>query len=705
MVFQKLHKRFSSKSTQANKSSKKVVLAQRKDTTTTSPVDEARNLFPGHQEFFFIFLQCADNYSFGIHVRSRMATVLTELGADHTTDDLERRLMNSQLFARFLGYLVFSPNWHGAGIDLRNIKPPASVDGLKQLDSLGLPLVKALEDAWRGGYVLGVVPWITELLKMAKWDSFTQSSRTYRYLLAQLRQIQEEAGNSSASPNHFGPTMQIVSFYLESFFHETAGFSKLTSLPQKSLCSVSEIEGDGSSMDSAVLGFSTVTLFASSSHVEDLSTLIAHLTSSVARLPTKSRKLRPSIVSRGIGLEMTSLFSEPPIDGKPLSTVTEWTTPVKSRLPRTPESATASIQAKLVDAFFHQHRDLKEICEFAVNRILKNASNRVASECIRPVFDESNLAFDSPADVFEEALANALKAARTFLHTCLESSIRQSLELLGPSGLHAKVLDVAASLAVTRGVQTGQPIIDALVATESNTVRESLARLQKKRLSGKAPATGEAQDSRAADDPLFKAVIDSMTDLRDSFVAKLWESDAERVVDRLRTLESSLGRWSTAHDTKIPPESTLRPFFELVIRLDNSSRNFLQWCMTLNAAEYRSIMSPYLRIVCRLAGHSKYGFRHLGDLIETGDLVKRLIESEFLYDDTASIEALASLLLRMVETRYIRLHQFRFLLTQATREVNASESRVREFLLLLEHEPIRLTSISPALDSLGRPSL
>jgi hypothetical protein len=336
-----------------------------------------------------------------------MATVLTELGADHTTDDLERRLMNTQLFARFLGYLVFSPNWHGAGIDLRNIKPPASVDGLQQLDSLGLPLVKALEEAWRGGYVLGVVPWITELLKMAKWDSFTQSSRTYRYLLAQLRKIQEEAGACSASSSHFGPTMQIVSFYLESFFHETAGFSKLTSLPQKSLCSISEIEVGDSSMDSAVLGFSTVTLFASSSHVEDLSTLIAHLTSSVARPPpTKSRKLRPSIVSRGTGLEMTRLFSES-VDGKSLSTVTEWTSPVKSRLPRTSHSATASIQAKLVDAFFHQHRDLKEICEFAVNRVLKNVSNRVASECIRPVFDESSLAFDSPADVFEEALAHA----------------------------------------------------------------------------------------------------------------------------------------------------------------------------------------------------------------------------------------------------------------------------------------------------------
>lgn len=632
-----------------------------------------------------------------------MATVLTELGADHTTNDLERRLMKSQLFARFLGYLVFSPNWQGAGIDLRNIMPPASVDGLQQLDSLGLPLVKALEEAWRGGYVLGVVPWITELLKMAKWDSFTQSSRMYRCLLAQLRKIQEEVGTSCASSIQFGPTMQIVSFYLESFFHETAGFSKLTSLPQKSLCSVSEIEVGDSSMDSAVLGFSTVTLFASSSHVEDLSTLIAHLTSSVARSPTKSRKLRPSIVSRGIGLEMTHLFSES-IDGKPLSTVTEWTSPVKSRLPRTSHSATASIQAKLVDAFFHQHRDLKEICEFAVNRVLKNVSNQVASECIRPVFDGSHLSFDSPADVFEEALANALKAARNFLRTCLESSIRQSLELLGPSGLHARVVDVAASLAVTRGVQTGQPIMDALVATESNTVRESLARLQKKRLAGKVAATGETQVVGAADDPLFKAAIDSMTDLRDAFVAELWESDAEQVADRLHTVESSLGRWSTAHGTKIPPESTLRPFFELVIWLDNSSQNFLRWCMTLNASEYRSIMSPYLRIVCRLAGHSKYGFRQLENLIETGDLVKRLIESEFLSKDTASIEALASLLLRMVETRYIRLHQFRFLVTQATREDSASESYFRELLLLLDHEPTCLTSISPALDSFGRPT-
>jgi hypothetical protein len=641
-----------------------------------SPVAEAQLCFPGHQEFFFAFLQAVDNYSFGVHLRNRTIGVMLELGANHsaTTCDIEKRLMNLQIFARFLGYLVFSPNWDdGADMDptSRNIiKPTQAADALEQLDSLGLSVDKALHDAWREGHLVEVIPWVTELLKMAKWDNFSQSSRKYRLLLGQLRCIQEQLSSprQTATTRMFKPTRQVLCFYLETLFHETVGFSKLTSLPKvvlgESWSSENEMSEEETRLDQAALGFSNVILFASSPHVEDLHSLIMRLSTSSSnggKSPGKPKKLRPSIVSSGISsTDMASVFQESPTDsGATMSIFTDWRRPSKNHNTRPGLSSeasnkTLSIQAKLVDAFFHQHRDLKDICEFTVSRVLRNASNELALKCIKPVFDECGIIGASfTEECLQDAQQKALSASSRFLRSQLENSARRSVELLGPAGLSPKLVDVAASLAVARGMQDGIPIIDALITTECAMLRDTLVRAQKKQRAGKN-SQGSQKGSGASDQPYFQELINAIASVLDLMPA---QNDDELRLKSLQYLESSVNTWkaSEADNNKIPPESNLHAFFQLLLRLDQGAPCFINWCLAQDdAGVCWSFLAPYLRVVVVLAQHTKHGMKCLTNVISTKDaFLRRLIECG--YKD----ESLQSLLMAMVELSLVSPHQLR----------------------------------------------
>ena len=331
------------------------------DSSATLPIAEAQHQFPGHQEFFFTFIQANDNYSFGIHLASRIGAMIVSLNSESSGNNLEKLLMNLQLLARFLGYLLFSPNWHGAGLDMKSINPPLSADVLQRLNSLGLSLEAIVEDAWKQCRTVIVVPWVTEFLKMAKWDTVSQSSKQYRRIVSNLRFILDNMFVGAAKESLFGPTMQIVALYLETFFHESVGFAKLSSLPKATLHPCSRGDAEEPNVDSSVLGFSSVLLFASNPHMEDLSTLIATLSSSIGKLPSKSRKLKPSIVTGNVGASIASISEFSP-GGESFQAMAD------SKGPSTPHPKASTIEVKLADAFFHQHRDIKEICEFGSPR-------------------------------------------------------------------------------------------------------------------------------------------------------------------------------------------------------------------------------------------------------------------------------------------------------------------------------------------------
>jgi hypothetical protein len=607
---------------------------------------EAQADFPGYQELFFIFLHSADNYNLGIHLRNRMVATILDLSSNHSTTHLEKRMMDLQLLARFLGFLIFSPNWHDTGIDLEKLnhdpKVAAISNGLHQLESLGLSTGQLVERSWENGFSVMVIPWITELLKMAKWDSLSLISRKFRQVMSNLRTIQRLAIADEEAMKRFGPSMQLVSFYLESFFSKAIGLPKLTSLPKSNLPSSTEITTD--SLDVAAVGFSTAAMFASSSHVEDMSNLINRLNRApIGKSPSKARKLRPSIVSRGLSLEQADrLFRESPV--KRLS-ASNWQSSSSPGWSESASNKNLDIQKKLEDAFFHQHRGLRDVCDFAVSQVIKNAvSHEALNVFTKEALQARMVGLDSSEKDLNDARARAVELSNEFLRRSLENSVRASLTALGPSSLQPKVLDVAVSLAVARGMQSGQTLLHALVLNESKTFLDALKREEKKRLPSKMLTF--AKEEQGLDEVLFslKAVQSYLSENPSSS----W--DREEIVRRIQSALDSVTTFESSQNS-MPPELTLREVFEVLFQLDTESVSLLKWSLSLTDRECFSVLPIFLRLETEVSKVTSYGLKHVSKCIDL-EFLRRLID--VWPDSLDAVEQMALLLKDMVRARIIK---------------------------------------------------
>jgi hypothetical protein len=178
---QRLHKRFSSK-VGPSKGRSVQVLSVVKDEQSLEK--EAHQFFPGHQEFFFIFLQAADSYNFGVHLKSRLVAGIKDLERQNELNGFQERLARQQLLAKFLGVLLFSPNWHPSGVS--DVLKSASTEDLEiwtSVTDIPLPLCDFIENARNEHRLFGTIPWILELLRMAKWDKISIQSGPYSQLL------------------------------------------------------------------------------------------------------------------------------------------------------------------------------------------------------------------------------------------------------------------------------------------------------------------------------------------------------------------------------------------------------------------------------------------------------------------------------------------------------------------------------------------
>jgi hypothetical protein len=618
-----------------------------------SPLAEAQVYFSGYQEFFFIFLHSADNYNLSIHLRNRMVATIIDLSSNHSTSKLERRLTNLQLFARFLGFLIFSPNWHDNKIDLKKLNHDSKVvaisNGLHQLESLGLVITEMVEESWTKGHSILVIPWVIELLKMSKWDSISLTSGTFRQLLSNLRTIQSAA---KEQVERFGPSMQLLSFYIESFFHKSVGLQKLTSLPTSSLPSETKLGAD--SLDLASVGFSMATISASSSHVEDICDLINGFSRAmyVGKSPSKARKLRPSIV-RGslINLEADTVLRESPLKRFSSTSTTigsDWQSS-RNLFGSADSSGTYksmdSIQRKLEDAFFHQHRSLKDICEFAVNQVIKNTSSQALKMCVQEAFTEQNFGMDSSEQAFDDTQSRAVDLSIIFLRANLESSVRATLCALGPSSLQPKVLDIAISLSVTRGVQSGRALLHTLVLNESKAFLEALKREEKKKMPCKALSFAEEKQG-------LEVVISSLGALR-TYLSESPNSSwsVQELSLLIRAAERNLKAFSCSSILAMPPESDLRRLFDVLFNLDVDSVTFIKWSIGLDDEDFFNVLSIFLQLETQFAQFTTYGLRHISKSIDKEILTRLLMTRP---DSVEAIEELARLLKGMIRARIIK---------------------------------------------------
>lgn len=526
--------------------------------------------------------------------------------------------MKLQLVARFLGYLIFSPNWHEAGIDSSKIQAIELADGLQQLESLGLSLLSQMEQAWGKGQLIITVPWVTELLRMAKWDSLTQTSRQFRQLLAYLRGVQKAiVCEETDSEERFGPSIELVFFYLERFFDETSGLPKLTSLPRSTVGHSSEDLCD--CLDKTSAGFSTVLIFASSPHMEDLFSLVEQIVRGVInRSPSKARKLRPSVVSLSVGMEPSKLFGESEKGLLP--------TPVKdgargkNESMEPEQSEQRSIETKLVEAFFHQHRDIKGICDFATSQVLRSAPSQIAAECIEPTFEKEGITNDSSEEELARVQTLAFNNARACLERRLVDAIGSGLEIFGPKVLHPRIASIAISLSVARGLLSGQSVLHTLVSGVSKTEqRYKTNSLDVKSMAAKENSNGDLSS-------LAVSAIEEITSAFDGTTSEKLAPKAADILVLVRQASSCVQNLASDRDRSIPAESSLRAFVATLLQLDRSSKSILEWCRTLPDEEFHSILSALLSLILAIAAVSSYGLKRLTAFIN-GDLVLRLVET------------------------------------------------------------------------------
>jgi hypothetical protein len=448
---QKLHKRFSSKvGTSKGRSTK--ILSETND--TQSPEKEAFRYFPGHQEFFLIFLLPATPYNFGVHLKSRLVTGIGQLSAPYELKGMQDRIQKLQLLARFLGVLVFSPTWHKP--EVFGILNSSASDERAIWTGAADPILPLLSlfhsDSDNEIQLLSTVSWILDFLRMGKWDSVSMRDNKMEAVIAKLLSIQSQLSQDVSSG------LQLLQLSLESFFHEVIGLRRAHLLSR-----VWPLHTGCEAKDVIELKFAKNFIFASVSHLDELFALLNSLSLSTSKVIGTPRKLRPSIVSLSANLSSLTMES---------SSDVEYAAPGSSlRAPIRPfdrDEGRHRIVGRLVDIFFHQHGDLKNTSEFIVDRALEKAILELKAQLpsILKKVDVSSTAL-SDATLGSSPLGkDVMSESMKRVDASLRLTIRLAIEALSPPSKAKKVKEIAGTLALEHAILAGKPRVQALVDSE-----------------------------------------------------------------------------------------------------------------------------------------------------------------------------------------------------------------------------------------------
>ena len=460
--------------------------------------------------------------------------LINEMNSVADARGLENRVLRIQLLAKFLGMLVFSPHWNSTSTDVIN-KTNAAVmaDSKEALAHLNCttPIINLrayIEESWRNGRLVVTIPWVVEFLRMASWDTVSLQASYYQKIFAILRSIHRRLGQHQSSAGGLASNLQLVTFQLEVLFADVIGLVKADALPLVVLPSrptLSNTDTDDDKvmrLDMFPLNFTKLYLFASSSYLEEFYKLISELVEKKGKAGGRvgaSKKLRPYAITAEVdGIESrSSPFSKQmesangtligPNPPSPLNLIS----PQKGINNRRNKN---SIQEKLIDAFFHQHNDLQQVCEFVVERSVKNALAIVVKDHIAPGFAVPASDFDCPFDAFLKMIRqreqDALSAACGEMKAQCDRMVRESIKLLSSPDTKAAVLDIATDLSTRHAHEKGEEHIAQIVRQEAQKRIDEYIKAEavKKRSKAAArsdsnaevrPATGGlAKDLRAA---------------------------------------------------------------------------------------------------------------------------------------------------------------------------------------------------------------
>ena len=607
---QKLHRRFSEKSNQTNRSTRRLTATPKTDDSSSSPTSEAIRIFPGHQEFFFLFLLSADSYRLAVHLQPKLASTLKKLQDEASQNEIEKNLAELCLLGRFLGLLLFYPNWKSFSAD-KDFSKAKSRCGFHLLYNLGLPLLDVVTRSWQTGRLIVTVPWIVDMLKLCVWDKTSLMASDLTNLTIKLRQIQLCLQNTTSRTD----SINLVGFCIETFFGEVVGVARIPGQTKlkPDVASGNEFAGG---LDSVDLHFTQNTVYAANQHLEELKNLMSDLsrkaTNSI-RSPGVSRKLRPSVLSTSPtasdfrkNTESTSLFSSDAVD-----------------------SQEEPIVRKLRDTFFHQHHDLRSVCEFVGDRALKASLNRVGGH-----------ARSLRVDARDANRQEGIISCQQFVKESLKSTIRASLDLLASNNPNSAVLDTATTLTVNHLLKSGESTIRSTIISSLDATATSVPES-----TGQQLFAGE-QSSSQSDWSIATSLLESIRELMssgDQVDGDAMAADLIALLETLERLSSQIGHGS-------PLEDDVRSFFRSVLLLDVCARPFVESATVdremLSVESRWSIVSNLVLVTMTLTCVSKHGLRSISHWLSEDGSIRLLVD---LGLEACDITTLSSLLVKCVE--------------------------------------------------------
>lgn len=335
-------------------------------------------------------------------------------------------------------------------------------------------------DAYKEGILTLVIPWVLEFLRMMSWDSVSKKLPYYNETFSLLRRVQKQISTfilEGYSP--LGSNMLLLEIQLDVFFSEVTGLVEAELLGDYELLPRAPNNQKSRSLDILPFNFSPTFVFSSSTHLDDLNKLVADLSheGKLVAMSGTSKKLKPHILSTSrISSPSNLLQSDPfaPLSafdrGKLQGFFSKSTTAEKRHEPE-----------KLVDAFFHQHKHLQQLCEFVIDYCIDHVlAKRSLEECIIPVVQRITVVSTSsmeeipdPIDLdwYLHVMGNIEKGAMhnvsLYTQMVLEDYIVNAMKALVPSYVDATLKDIATRLSIDHGLRKGEVLVNSMVRNEA----------------------------------------------------------------------------------------------------------------------------------------------------------------------------------------------------------------------------------------------
>ena len=177
----------------------------------------------------------ADSHKLSFHLRHQFLEKIYQISSGLSSSNLDRNLDDLCLLGRFLGLLVFSPNWHSSKISLDESRSRSLVyDELDLLRFGGHGILSYLRESCWQRRLISVVPWLVELLRMSVWYGAFRRTKSFRNIALELRGLQQmlsKASQQQASED----CRELLLLYFESFADEIAGLDWMEDISSLSI--------------------------------------------------------------------------------------------------------------------------------------------------------------------------------------------------------------------------------------------------------------------------------------------------------------------------------------------------------------------------------------------------------------------------------------------------------------------------------------